>query len=167
MMATASHFDKVALLRDAVTVLDAVDVAIAFLDESRALDPAERAQLRQRGVPDSAIDRHPGHDGAPIRAASVILDEGFFDFGRKDEPEAISAYVTIARDWRGDASDIVAFAWFCGDREGVNLDWSPAAALLEGVTLAVDAVGFGQVLRQRLTRPALPIVVRNSAKAAV
>jgi hypothetical protein len=53
------------------------------------------------------------------------------------------------------------------DRDGVVIvDWRRAPALLEGVTIGVDDLEFGRVLRRRLTRPPPPIVVRCSAEAA-
>jgi hypothetical protein len=155
-------------------------------------------------VSEAAIDRDPRRESAPIRAAHVIFSAGYFDFA-EDASEAVSVFVACARDWRGNASDIVAFdldgrfaaawlgreallgahhvlaprfdeplrvfpdvwAWLRSDRDGVViLDWRRAPALLDGVTIAVDSVEFGQVLRQRLTRPAPPIVVRSSAEAA-
>ena len=53
--------------------------------------------------------------------------------------------------------------WLRGERDGVvPIDWKRTASLLEGVTLGVDSVPFGQVLRERLTRPAPPIFVREA-----
>jgi hypothetical protein len=60
-----------------------------------------------------------------------------------------------------------ARAWLGGNCEGVMiLDWRKAAAALEGVTLEVDSVEFGQQLREHLTRPAPPIVVRVNRRVA-
>jgi hypothetical protein len=177
------------------------EVAYAFMTDSLALSAEQRAQLRQRGVPESVIDHDPGSAGGPIRAARVVYAAGYFDFS--DEPEANVVYIIVARDWRGVSSDIVAFgldgrtvpwlrreallgahnvlgpsfneplrvfpnilAWLRGERDGVVvLDWRRAAAELEGATLAVDDLVFGQTLRRRLTRPSPPIVVRHGAKA--
>jgi hypothetical protein len=57
--------------------------------------------------------------------------------------------------------------WLGANREAlVILDWQKAASQLEGVTLEVGRIKFGQELRQRLARPAPPIVVRVNARAA-
>ena len=181
------------------------EVAYTFMTDLHSLSATQRAELRRRGVPDSAIDHDPGHEGGPIRVARVVFEQGFFDFASEDGPEATLAYVSVARDWRGYASDIVAFdlagrviaawlgreallgahhvlaprfdeplrvfdspvSWLRGERDGiVIIDWTRAAAALAGVTLAVDNVDFGKRLRQRLTRPAPPIVLRRRAQVA-
>ena len=41
---------------------------------------------------------------ATVRAARVAL-QGFFDFASEDGPEATFGDVSVARDWRGYASD--------------------------------------------------------------
>lgn len=56
-------------------------------------------------------------------------------------------------------------SWLRGERDGILIvDWTRAAEL-EGVTLAVDSEEFGKRLRQRLTRPAPPMVLRRNAQA--
>jgi hypothetical protein len=178
------------------------EVAYAFMTDALALSAEQRAQLRRLGISEAAIDRDPGRESAPIRAAHVVFSARYFDFAREDDSEAV--FVACARDLAGNASDIIAFdlagrlaswlrreqllgahhvlaprfdeplrvfpnvwAWLRSDRDGVViLDWRRAPALLDGVTIAVDSVEFGQVLRQRLTRAAPPIVVRNLAEAA-
>ena len=85
------------------------EVAYTFMTDSHSLSATQRAELRRQGVPNSAIDHDPGHEGGPIRAARVVFEQGFFDFASEDGPEATLAYVSVARDWRGYASDIVAF----------------------------------------------------------
>ena len=181
------------------------EVAYTFMTDSHSPSAAQRAELRRRGVPASAIDHDPDREGGPIRVARVVFEQGFFDFASEDGPEATLAYVSVARDWRGYASDIVAFdlagrviaawlgreallgahhvlaprfddplrvfdspvSWLRGERDGiVIIDWTRAAAALVGVTLAVDNVDFGKRLRQRLTRPAPPIVLRRRAQVA-
>ena len=181
------------------------EVAYTFMTDLHAPSAGQRAELRRRGVPDSAIDHDPDREGGPIRVARVVFEQGFFDFASEDGPEATLAYVSVARDWRGYASDIVAFdlagrvsaawlgreallgahhvlaprfddplrvfdspvSWLRGERDGiVIIDWTRAAAALVGVTLAVDNVDFGKRLRQRLTRPAPPIVLRRRAQVA-
>lgn len=102
-----------------------VDVAVEFLTGSRALSAEQRAQLHRRGVPDSAIDHDPDREGGPIRFARVVFEQGFFKFASEDEPEAILAYVTVAGDWRGYASDIVAF-----DLSGRSASWIGRETLL-------------------------------------
>jgi hypothetical protein len=53
------------------------------------------------------------------------------------------------------------WAWLRADRDGVViLDWSVAVRRLEGVSLCVDSVEFGQILRERLARPAPRIFVK-------
>jgi hypothetical protein len=53
------------------------------------------------------------------------------------------------------------WAWLRADRDGVViLDWRVAAGRLEDVPLCVDSVEFGQILRERLARPAPPIFVK-------
>ena len=56
------------------------------------------------------------------------------------------------------------WAWLRAERDGVfPIDWKRTASLLEDTTLAVDTVAFGQILRERLARPAPPIFVRKAA----
>jgi hypothetical protein len=58
------------------------------------------------------------------------------------------------------------WAWLRADRDGVViLDWRVAARRLEDVSLCVDSVEFGQILRERLARPAPPIFVKIKAAA--
>lgn len=181
------------------------EVAEIFLTESRALESDERRRLRRRGVSESALDRDPGQESAQIRAARGVTTEHHFDFAEACDPQSIPVFVACARNWRGVASDIVAFdtdgryavswlgresflgahhlfaprlgnplrvfrdrwAWLLGDRDGVVIvDWRRAPALLEGVTIGVDDLEFGRVLRRRLTRPPPPIVVRRSAESS-
>ena len=85
------------------------EVAYTFMKDPHSLSATQRAELRRRGVPDSAIDHDPGHEGGPIRVARVVFEQGFFDFASEDGPEATLAYISVARGWRGFASDIVAF----------------------------------------------------------
>jgi hypothetical protein len=57
------------------------------------------------------------------------------------------------------------WAWLRGDRDGVvPVDWRRTASLLENTPLAVDAVAFGQLLRERLTRPPPPIFVKSTER---
>lgn len=59
------------------------------------------------------------------------------------------------------------WAWLRGGRDGVvPIDWKRTARLLEDVSLCVDTVEFGQVLRERLTRPPPPIFVKTRKAAA-
>jgi hypothetical protein len=59
------------------------------------------------------------------------------------------------------------WAWLRADRDGVViLDWRVAASRLEDVSLCVDSVEFGQILRERLTRPAPQIFVKTRQAAA-
>jgi hypothetical protein len=198
MMATTCHFDHGALGPTPA------EVAYTFLTESHALSAEQRGKLLRLGISEAAIDRDPGRESALIRAAYVIFSAGYFDFTAEDDSDAVPVFIACARNWRGNAADIVAFdlagrlaswlgrepllgahhvlaprfdeplrvfpdvwAWLRSDRDGVViLDWRRAPALLDGVTIAVDSVEFGQVLRQRLTRPAPPIVVRRRAQVA-
>jgi hypothetical protein len=58
------------------------------------------------------------------------------------------------------------WAWLRADRDGVViLDWRVAARRLEDVSLCVDSVEFGQILRERLTRPAPQIFVKTRQAA--
>ena len=198
MSATTCHFD------DALGPTPA-EVAYAFMTNSLPLTSPQRMQLRRLGASEAAIDHDPGLESAPTRAAHVIFSAGYFDFAPEDDSDAVPVFVTCARDWRGNASDIVAFdlagrviaawlarepllgahhvlaprfdeplrvfdspvSWLRGERDGiVIIDWTRAAAALAGVTLAVDNVDFGKRLRQRLTRPAPPIVLRRRAQVA-
>ena len=57
--------------------------------------------------------------------------------------------------------------WLAADRNGiVILDWPRAADRLDGMTLAVSAIEFGQRVRERLTREPPPVVVERKAEAA-
>ena len=85
------------------------EVAYTFMTDLRAPSAGQRAELRRRGVPASAIDHDPDREGGPIRIARVVFEQGFFNFASEDGTEATLAYVSVARDWRGYASDIVAF----------------------------------------------------------
>jgi hypothetical protein len=59
------------------------------------------------------------------------------------------------------------WAWLRADRDGVVvIDWRVAARRLEDVSLCADTVEFGQILRERLTRPAPPIFVKTKQAAA-
>jgi hypothetical protein len=59
------------------------------------------------------------------------------------------------------------WAWLRADRDGVViLDWRVAASRLADVSLAADTVEFGQILRERLARPAPPIFVKARQAAA-
>jgi hypothetical protein len=181
------------------------EVAYAFMTDSLALSREQRAQLRRLGVSEAVIDHDPGYESAPIRAASVIFSARFFDFAAEGDADAAPVFVACARDWRGNANDMIAFdldgrlaaswlgreallgahhvfaprfddplrvfdspfSWLRGDRDGiVIIDWTRAAAALEGITLTVDHVDFGKRLRQRLTRPPPPIVLRRKARVA-
>jgi hypothetical protein len=56
--------------------------------------------------------------------------------------------------------------WLRADRDGVViLDWAAAAGCLEGLSLVVETVEFGQLLEGRLTRPAPPIFVKTRMAA--
>jgi hypothetical protein len=58
------------------------------------------------------------------------------------------------------------WAWLRADRDGVViLDWRVAARRLEDMSLCADTVEFGQILRERLARPAPPIFVKIRAAA--
>jgi hypothetical protein len=58
------------------------------------------------------------------------------------------------------------WAWLRADRDGVVIiDWRAAAHRLECVSVCVDGVEFGQILRERLTRPAPQIFVKIRAAA--
>jgi hypothetical protein len=134
----------------------------------------------------------------------VIFGERLFDIADPDDDGAVMAFVVVARDQLGDASDLIAFGarggvapwlgrepllgaqrvlaprlgeplrvfpnvlkWLAGGRDGVVvLNWRRAAERLAGLTLAVVDVEFGQVLRDRLTRPAPSIVVERQSEAA-
>jgi hypothetical protein len=60
-----------------------------------------------------------------------------------------------------------ALEWLKAGRAGIVIvDAARAADLLDGVTLAVADVAYGQALRTLLARPAPPIVVTRTARAA-
>jgi hypothetical protein len=99
------------------------EVGYAFMTESLALNGEQQSKLRRLGISDAAIDRDPGYESAPIRTARVVSSGRCFDFA--SEPEGTSAYVTVARDWRGDSSDIVAF-----NQAGRVAPWIGREALL-------------------------------------
>jgi hypothetical protein len=85
------------------------DVAFEFFSCSRPLDAKACAWLRRRGVLDHAIERDFLRPGGPIREAYVTYNEGFFDLVSAEDPEAVRAFVVIARNEDGATSDIVAF----------------------------------------------------------
>jgi hypothetical protein len=58
------------------------------------------------------------------------------------------------------------WAWLRADRDGVViLDWRVAARRLENVSLCVDSLEFGQIVRDRLTRQAPQIFVKTRQAA--
>ena len=182
------------------------EVAEVFLSQSRPLDGEQRDWLRGQGVSDAAVASDPNYEGGQLRAARVAFAGAYFDFAADDDESAVSAFVVIARDWRGYTADIIAFddsgrvaqwegreallgaqrvlaprlgdplrihrdpiAWLAGGREGVvALDWRLAAEQLAGVSLLVGNgdVEFGQLVRERLARPAPPIFIENQDEAA-
>jgi hypothetical protein len=85
------------------------DVTAEFFSSSRPLDDKACAWLRRRGISDHAIERDFLRSGAPIHEAHVLYNEGFFDFACAEHPEAVRAFVVLARNEEGAASDIVAF----------------------------------------------------------
>lgn len=177
------------------------EIAEAFFINSRALNDADRAFLRDRGISDAALESDPFCASGPIRRATVVFGEQFFNFAVPEEGDAAPAFVVICRGWDGATADIAAFnedrfalwlgqapvlgeqlvlAWRLGeplrvfesvwdwlraDRDGVvPIDWRRTASLPENTPLAVDTVAFGQILRERLTRPAPPIFVKSTER---
>ncbi len=93
-------------LQHSAPTMAAHEVASAFFANSRPLSEKQRAHLHRRGVADEAIERDFVRPGGPIRAARVAFGSAWFDFA---EAEATDAFVVIARNELGVASDIVAF----------------------------------------------------------
>ena len=187
-------------------MIAAHEIAEAFFGNSRRLDDEQHAWLRARGVSDAAVETDPYTKLGPLRFASVVFGEQYFDFataGEDGNTSAVPAFVMICRDWDGVTADIVAFnkdrlalwlrrasaigeqlvlgphlgeplqvfdsiwAWLRGGRDGIfPVDWTRTARLLEDVSLCVDSVEFGQVLSERLARPAPPIFVKTKTRAA-
>jgi hypothetical protein len=177
------------------------EIAEEFFTRSRHLDNAERAFFLARGISDSVVDADPYCNSGPVRFATVVFGQQFFDFVDEEEGDVAPAFVVIARDWSGVTADILAFdetrfalwlgrapligeqlalgwrlgeplqvfdsiwSWLRGGRDGVvPVDWKRTASLLEGVTLGVNNLPFGQLLRERLTRPAPPIFVKTTER---
>jgi len=118
-------------------------------------------------------------------AVAALITPALDGFGEIEDLAAIDLDSGAMAQWRGRAAVLGAemifaprlgdplrvfpdaMAWLAGNREGVViLDWTKAAAALDGVTLEVESVEFGRQLRQRLARPAPPIVVRVNGRAA-
>jgi hypothetical protein len=180
------------------SLIAAHEIAEEFFTNSRRLDDAQRAWVLARGISPSAIETDPYCASGPLRFASVVFGERYFDFAVEGDPSALPAFIVIARDQFGVTDDLVAFdgrgrlapglgrarllgeqmilaprlgeplrvfedvwAWLRANRDGVViLDWRVAARRLEEVSLCVDSVEFGQILRERLARPAPPIFVK-------
>ena len=60
------------------------------------------------------------------------------------------------------------WAWLRANRDGVVIlsTGELSARRLEEVSLCVDSIEFGQILRERLARPARPIFVKTKTRAA-
>jgi hypothetical protein len=177
------------------------EIAEAFFANSRSLSEADRAWLGERGISDTAIESDPYCTSGPVRRATVVFGEQFFNFEVAEEGDATPGFVLICRGWDGVTADIAAFdetkcqlwlgqapvlgeqlvlawrlgeplrvfediwSWLRGDRDGVvPVDWRRTASLLENTPLAVDTVAFGQILRERLTRPPPPIFVKSTER---
>jgi hypothetical protein len=187
----------------AATMIAAHEVAEEFFSNSRRLDDTQHAWLLARGISASAMEADPYCSSGPLRFASVVFGEQYFDFAIDGDASAVPAFIVIARDEFGVTDDLVAFdgqgqlapglgrarllgeqtiraprlgeplrvfedvwGWLRGNRDGVViLDWRVAARRLEDVSLCADSVEFGQILRERLTRPAPPIFVKIRAIA--
>jgi hypothetical protein len=115
-------------------LIAAHDVAEEFFLNSIGLSDDQRAWFRARGVSDEAQQADP-----PIRCATVVFAEPFFDFATDDQGDATPAFVVICRDSAG-VSDIAAF-----DAEGRFATWLGRAAML----------GEQNVLGRRLGEPLL------------
>jgi hypothetical protein len=169
------------------SLIAAHEIAEEFFSNSRRLDNAQRAWVLAHGVSASAIEADPYCSSGPLRFASVVFGEQYFDFVTDDCASAVPAFIVIARDQFGVTDDLVAFdgrgrlspalgrARLLGEQmilaprlgeplrvfEGVViLDWESAARRLGNVPLAVDDIEFGQILRTQLARPAPSIFVR-------
>ena len=188
---------------DGVAAPTACEVAEQFFTNSIRLNDAQRAWLLARGISDSAVETDPYTESGPLRFASVVFGEQYFDFATTGNASAVSAFVLICRDWDGATTDIAAFnkdrlalwlrrapsigeqlvlgprlgeplqvfdsiwAWLRGGRDGIlPVDWKRTARLLEDVSICVNSVEFGQVLSERLARPAPPIFVKTKTRAA-
>jgi hypothetical protein len=184
-------------------LIAAPEIAEEFFSQSRRLDDAQRAWFLAHGISASAIETDLYCSSGPLRFASVVFSERYFDFAVEGNASAVPAFIVIARDELGVTDDMVAFdgqgrlatglgrarllgeqmilaprlgeplrvfedvwAWLRADRDGVViLDWRVAARRLEDVSLCADRVEFGQILRERLARPAPPIFVNIRAAA--
>jgi hypothetical protein len=101
-------------------VIAAHELAEPFFVDSVRLSDDQRAWFRARGISDEAQEADP-----PIRFASVVFAEPFFDFATEDQGDATPAFVLIVRDSAG-VSDIAAF-----DAQGRRFaTWLGRAAML-------------------------------------
>jgi hypothetical protein len=97
-------------------LIAAHEIAEEFFSNSRRLDDAQRGWLRARGISASAIETDPFCSSGPLRFASVVFGEQYFDFVTDDCASAVPAFIVIARDQFGVTDDLVAF-----EAEGVLL----------------------------------------------
>jgi hypothetical protein len=185
-------------------LIAAHEIAEEFFGNSRRLDDTQRAWLLARGISASAMEADPYCASGPLRVASIVFTEQYFDVAVDGDASAVPAFIVIARAEFGVTNDLVGFdcrgrlaswlrrapllgeqmifaprlgeplrvfedvwRWLRADRDGVViLDWRVAARRLEDVSLCVDSVEFGQILRERLTRPAPQIFVKTRQVAA-
>jgi hypothetical protein len=85
------------------------EIAEEFFSNSRRLDDAQRAWVTAHGVSASAIESDPYSSSGPLRFASVVFGEQYFDFVTDDCASAVPAFIVIARDQFGVTDDLVAF----------------------------------------------------------
>jgi hypothetical protein len=90
-------------------VIAAHEVAEEFFKNSRRLDEAQRAWLLARGISASAMETDPCCSSGPLRFASVVFGEQYFDFAVDGDASAVPAFIVIARDEFGVTNDMVAF----------------------------------------------------------
>ena len=63
---------------DGVAAPTAHEIAEEFFVNSRRLDDEQRAWLRARGVSDAAVETNPYTKSGPLRFASVVFGEQYF-----------------------------------------------------------------------------------------
>jgi hypothetical protein len=90
-------------------LIAAHEIAEEFFSNSRRLDNAQRAWVLAHGVSASAIEADPYCSSGPLRFASVVFGEQYFDFVTDDCASAVPAFIVIARDQFGVTDDLVAF----------------------------------------------------------
>lgn len=101
------------------------EIAVEFFESTKPLDDRQREWLHARGVSDDAIRGDPGHETAELRVGCVAFDRHYFDFVDRDDEDARSVFVVIARDEFGTVADVVAF-----DAQGRVGAWLGRTAIL-------------------------------------